>query len=93
MAHIKIQRKHGLDHDEARREAENIAAELDKAHSMNYHWVGDTLHFERSGVHGYIHVKADIVYVEATLGLLMRPMRGLFESEILRRLDKISKRA
>jgi putative polyhydroxyalkanoate system protein len=89
MAHIQIQREHTLDHKEARNAAEHVAEELNKAHSISYHWVGDTLHFERTGIRGLIHVRADSVYVEATLGLVMRPMRGLFENEIQRRLDKI----
>ena len=56
MSHIKMHREHNLDHEHARRAAEEIAAHLNERFTLDYRWEGDSLHFKRSGVDGRLNV-------------------------------------
>ena len=87
MTHIVIHRAHALDLDEARQAAETLAAQLAARYEISYHWQGDTLHFERSGVGGSIELEPGMVRVSARLGFLLIPMKPALEQEIHRRLD------
>jgi putative polyhydroxyalkanoate system protein len=89
MSHINIRREHQLDHEHARRSAEQVAQHLNEQFNLDYRWEGDVLHFRRSGVDGSLVVSEGQVAVQAKLGLLLRPLRGRFEEEIHRYLDDL----
>jgi len=89
MSHINIHRRHNLSHNKARESAETIADYLDGRFSLPYHWEGDTLHFERSGVSGYIEIEEKDVRINVRLGFLLLPLKPKFEQEIHRYLDKL----
>jgi len=88
MADIEITRAHNRSHDEARKLAESVAAKLGKSFDMTYHWEGDKLHFERSGVKGQLDVQPKDVVVTAKLGLMLKPLKGKITEEVEKALDK-----
>ncbi len=51
-------------------------------------WRGDTCEFSRSGVNGSIAVPRDTVHVQAQLGMMLSPLKGMVEQEIERKLDE-----
>ncbi len=89
MAHIDIRRSHALSHEHARASAEQVAAHLDQRFDLTYRWEGNSLHFQRAGVDGHIDVEETEVWIRVHLGLLLLPMKGLFEREIHRYMDQL----
>ncbi len=85
---IDITRKHTLGADKARSVVEHIAASLQHKFGVTPSWEGDRLHFSRSGVNGFIEAGADSVRVNATLGMLLAPLKPTVEAEIRRKLDQ-----
>lgn len=55
---------------------------------MRSEWHGNTLRFERRGVHGSIHVVESEVRLSVTLGLLLKAFKSAFTAHIERSLDK-----
>lgn len=88
MPDIDITRKHSLTKDELRKTAEELAETLKEKLDARYHWEGDELRFRRSGADGKIEVHEDRLRVTITLGLLLKPLRGLIEGKINEYLDK-----
>lgn len=66
----------------------HIAESLEQKFGVIPSWQGDTLHFARSGVDGFIAVSGEQVHVSARLGTLLTPLKSTVEAEILRKLDK-----
>lgn len=89
MSTIDINRHHSLDHDHARQAAESLAQDLSKQFDVDYQWEGDTLRFKRSGVKGHLNVTPEELQVHLELGLMLRPFKSRFESEIQSQLDKL----
>ena len=79
---INIRYPHDKPQEEARKLAEKVAEELSREFSMTYHWEGDILHFERTGVSGQLSVVPGEVVVEAKLGFLLSALKPRIESEV-----------
>jgi putative polyhydroxyalkanoate system protein len=88
MSEISIRRAHKLPIDEARKAAEKIAARLKKDFELDYAWKRHVLHFERTGVHGELHVGKDEVRLEARLSFLLAFLKSRIEREIDEQFDK-----
>lgn len=88
MPSIDITRHHALDREQARAVIEHIADSLQGKFGITPRWDGDTLHFARSGVDGFIRADTGTVHVNARLGLLLAPLKPTVEAEILRKLDE-----
>ena len=88
MARIDIQRDHHLDTAQARAVVDKVAARLGEKFGTASRWEGDTLRFERSGVKGSITLEPALVRVQAELGMLLSPMKGMIEQEIRHKLDE-----
>ncbi len=88
MAHISIHRKHDLGLKDARVQVEKIAESLKEKLNSEYSWDGNTLNFKRTGASGTIDVSEDSFDLEITLGLALRPMKGMIEKTILENLDQ-----
>jgi putative polyhydroxyalkanoate system protein len=86
-AMITIRRQHELGLAKARRVAESIAARLQKDYGGSYAWQGNDLQFGRTGVSGSVAVTKDHVQIHVQLGLLLRPLQGVIEREILEFCD------
>jgi len=88
MARIDIQREHHLEAAQARAVIDKVAARLGEKFGTTSRWEGDTLRFERAGVKGGISLEPALVRVQAELGMLLSPMKGMIEQEISRKLDE-----
>lgn len=88
MAHISIHRNHELGLEDARIQVEKIAETLKEKLKSEYSWEGNTLKFKRSGASGTIDVSDNSFDLEITLGLALRPMKGMIEKTILENLDQ-----
>ena len=88
MSRIDITRKHSLPLADARKKIERVAKSIEKRFDIQYGWDGDTLKFERSGVHGQIVLTKTTVRVFAHLSFLLLPLKGAVESEIEKQLAK-----
>ncbi|HEY2734140.1 MAG TPA: polyhydroxyalkanoic acid system family protein [Polyangiales bacterium] len=82
MSDIRIERTHNIGKEAALAAALRVAERLKEKVQVNYRVEGDAIEFERSGAKGRILVGAETVAAEVTLGLLMKPMRGVIESKI-----------
>jgi putative polyhydroxyalkanoate system protein len=88
MAKIDIRHDHALSAAKARAAVEEVAVKLGRKFGLDYRWEGDTLHFMRSGLDGWIEVLPRQLHVSARLGMLFSAMKGPIEAEIRRFLDE-----
>jgi putative polyhydroxyalkanoate system protein len=88
MSDITFVRGHSLPIEEAKSQVQKAADALSAEHSLSTEWLGNTLRFERTGVHGEIQVTDSEVRLDVTLGLLLKPFKTTFVSHIERDLDK-----
>lgn len=88
MSTIRINKNHTLGLEQARQVADDLAADLAEKFSIDYGWDGDVLVFERTGVHGEIHVNGEAVDVHATLGFFLSYLKPAVEREIHHYLDE-----
>jgi len=88
MSDIVFVRRHALSPARARALVQKIADRLAAEHHLKSEWEGDTLRFERTGIHGHIHVDESRVHLEVSLGLLLKPLKGALLEEVERTFDK-----
>lgn len=88
MSSIEIRHAHSLSPAKARKAVEDTAVKLGERFGMDYRWVGDVLHFKRSGIDGQIALLPGQLHVNAKLGLLYTAMKAPIEKEIRRVLDE-----
>ena len=88
MPKIAIHRAHQLSLTEARAIVDQVALRMREKFGMQGQWQGDTLCFSRPGVSGTIAVTCDAIQVNAELGMMLAPLKGLVEQEIRRKLDE-----
>jgi putative polyhydroxyalkanoate system protein len=89
MSVIRICKSHALGYDKACDVAEKFAANLQQQFHADYYWEDDDLKFTAKGIKGQIHIAADDVEVQVSLGLLYRPLRAKIENKIVSQLDAI----
>lgn len=89
MADINLIRSHSLALPEAKKRVQKAADELAQEHDLHSEWHGNALRFDRTGLHGEVHVTHSHIQLEATLGLLFKPLKGTLVSEIERKFDKL----
>jgi putative polyhydroxyalkanoate system protein len=85
---IDIRKPHSMNLEEAQQVADDLAADLAEKFSIDYGWDGDTIVFERPGVHGEIDVDEEAVHVRARLAFLFTYLQPAVEREINRYLDE-----
>jgi putative polyhydroxyalkanoate system protein len=93
MSEINYVRSHRLPLAQAKRIAQQTADDLARQYDLTSQWEGDTLHFRRSGVDGYMHVTAAEIALHVKLGFLLRPFKARFEQHIERHLEQLLDRA
>jgi len=94
MAKIDIRRPHGMSEDAAKRRAEDLARRLEARRGVKWRWEGSTMKLDApagpaQGTRGAVSVDAYSVRIEVELPLLLWPMRGVVESKIHERLDRV----
>jgi len=88
MSDIAFVRAHALPIARAKALVQKFADHLAAEHQLESEWRGNTLHFERPGVHGRIHVAGEKIHLDVTLGVLLKLFKATFVGEIERNLDK-----
>jgi len=73
--------------ERAQQVADDLAADLADKFDIHYGWQGNTIVFERTGVHGEIDVDAECVHVRARLAFLFSYLEPAVEREVDRYLD------
>jgi len=90
---IHIERHHALGLAEARklalRWAESARDKLAMDCAYEQGEAADLLRFSRAGVDGEMQVTGTQFLIDARLGLLLGPLKGRIESEIVKRLDAL----
>ena len=88
MPKIDIRKPHQLAVDQARGLVDQVALKMREKFGLEGQWQGDTYAFNRSGVSGSIAVLPDVISVQAELGMMLSPLKGMIEQEIRRKLDE-----
>ena len=88
MANIHIKREHNFGIDEARKRVDQMANSLQDRLEAKMSWKGNTLNIKRTGASGTVEVGDDYVECEVKLGLVLKPMKGMVESELNNALDE-----
>jgi putative polyhydroxyalkanoate system protein len=88
LSSISIRRAHTLSPSQARSVADTVAAQLERDYGIEAHWQGDTLHFERTGVSGTLHLAAKELVLDVRLGFLLMAFRDSIAAAIERNLDQ-----
>lgn len=88
MSTIDIHARHALSHEDARRAAEELSRDLAEKFSIDYRWEGDSIHFQRPGVHGEILVAPAELVIQAHLGFMLVMLKTPIEREIIRYLKE-----
>jgi len=86
---IDITREHAVGIDKTRHKVEELAQKLKNDFAVTCHWNGNTLHFNRRMVEGYINVEDTCVRIRVKLGLAFKPMKGEIQNKINRYMDKV----
>lgn len=93
MPDIRMIKYHTLPMAKARalvqKAADNLAAEYD----LSSKWVGNTLHFRRSGVEGAMRVSESEIDLEVTLGFLLKAFKSKFVEHIEHNFDTLLDKA
>lgn len=85
---IDIHKYHSKSLQDAQQVADELAADLADKFNIHYGWDGDTIVFERTGVHGEIDVDDESVHVRAKLSFFLSYLQPAVEREINRYLDE-----
>ena len=88
MSTIHVARPHRLGLDAARAEVERIAARVRDEYGAEYHWEGDVLHFNRSGIGGLLALTEDSMDLWINLGLLSS-MKAQIEARLTDKIDEV----
>jgi putative polyhydroxyalkanoate system protein len=91
MADIRVERVHTLGKEAALSAALRVAERLKEKAQVNYRVNGDVIDFDRSGAKGRIVVSEQNIVAEITLGLLMKPMRGMIEAKVDEYIERFLK--
>lgn len=89
MPSIDIRRPHRLPIAEARSRVDQVAARMQEKFGLTGDWQGDTLGFSRPGLTGAIAVEPEAIQVQARLGMMLTPLKGVIEQEIRHKLDEL----
>jgi putative polyhydroxyalkanoate system protein len=89
VADIDIRRAHNMAHAAAKAAADRIADSLGRKFGLKGEWDGDVLRFQGTGVTGTLTVGPKELHVAATLGFLLKAMKGSIEQAVRRELDAI----
>ena len=76
-------------HDAAKAAAVRMAETLGRKFGLKGDWDGDVLRFSGTGVTGTVTVSPTELHVAATLGLMLKAMKGSIEQAVARELDEI----
>jgi putative polyhydroxyalkanoate system protein len=88
MSDIHLSKKHKLGTAKAKAKVTKLAKQLEADYDLQSEWDGDTLVFERAGLHGQLAVTKDSVTLDMRLGFLMSAFAAKIEEQLKTNLDK-----
>jgi len=88
MSDITFVRRHDLPLANARALVQKIADDLGAEHHLKSEWHANTLRFERTGIHGQMHVAPSKVRLDVNLGFLFKPLKAALVHRIEQEFDK-----
>lgn len=88
MSNINVCAHHSLSLEDAQNAADELAQDLAEKFAIDYGWDGDSIHFERPGVNGEIHVNGEELQFTANLSFLLIALKPKIEEEIVRYLKE-----
>ena len=86
MSTIDIHAYHEMGREDAHNAAEELSRDLANKFSIDYRWEGDSIHFQRPGVHGEILVNDGELRIKAYLGFMLMMLKNPIEQECVRYL-------
>lgn len=89
MSDIKFVRPHALSITKAKALVQKTVDGLAGEYDLNSEWHGNTLHFDRAGIHGQMHVSDAEIRLHVTLGLLLKPFKGKLVDHIERNFNRL----
>lgn len=89
MADISIVQEHSLTPIKAREAAQKVADKIAAEYGLECAWQGDTLHFERSGVHGSLALQAQQVAMTIRLGFPMSAFAPAIEAKVTEKMKAV----
>lgn len=94
MATIDIRRNHTLGIDSAKLKAEELANGMKDKLGIAWKWDGNNIKFDApsgmaKGANGTVTVDASSIRVEIDLPFMLRPMKGMVESKVNEKLDRV----
>lgn len=89
MADINLVRPHLLSIPVAKARVQKTADELDAEYGLRSEWQGRTLRFDRTGLHGEIHVTDSEIQLQVHLSLLLKPLRASLVARIEDKFERL----
>jgi putative polyhydroxyalkanoate system protein len=89
MTDITFIRTHSLSIAKAKALVQKTVDGLADEYDLRSEWHGNTLHFDRAGIHGQMHVSDSEIRLHVTLGLLLKPFKGKLIDHIERSFNKL----
>ncbi len=89
MADISIVQEHKLTHKKAKEAAQKVADKIAEEYELECKWVGDVLHFERSGVKGSLAVEKKQALMKIQLGFMFSMFSAKIESKVAENMEKV----
>jgi len=89
MADIQMMRSYTLPIAVAKARVRQAADELAAEYDLTNTWSGNRLRFERSGLHGEVHVGASEIHLQAHLSPLLRPLKGKLVTRIEEKFERL----
>jgi putative polyhydroxyalkanoate system protein len=89
MAEIQLVRPFSVPVTEAKARVQKTADELAAEYHLKSEWQGNTLHFDRTGLHGQIEVSGREIRLDVHLSLLLRPLKTKLVSRIENKFERL----
>lgn len=92
MSHINVTRTHHFSNKEVKEILHELAEDVAKRYGATYETHENGLTFKSSMADGEFKILEGAIEITATLPFLMRPMKGMLETEINKEIDLIMAR-
>jgi len=89
MSDINLVRTYQVPIKIAKARVQKTVDELSSEHGLSSEWEGNTLYFERPGLHGEVQVTESEIRLQANLSLLLKPLRTQLISRIEDKFDRV----
>jgi putative polyhydroxyalkanoate system protein len=89
MSEISIVQEHGLNPEQARAAAQQVAQRIAAEYGLACTWDGDVLRFERSGVEGSLRLEGQRAAMRIRLGFFMGAFAPAIEAKVAEKMRKV----